>query len=95
MEQKNRNTVEKELLKAKDEGNMNVTNEKYEVNGKNKEMKKVTKEEKCSPERLMKRKKEAEEEKREGSAKKKSINCFFGELLIFSLICLFTTLTSP
>ncbi|XP_053507185.1 DNA ligase 1 [Ictalurus furcatus] len=77
VEQKNRNTVEKELLKAKDEGNMNVTNEMYEVNGKNKEMKKVTKEEKCSPERVMKRKKEAEEEKREGSAKKKSINRFF------------------
>lgn len=97
VKQKNRNTVKKELLKAKDEGNMNVTNvekeykkqndeketeqegEKDLVNGKNKGMKKVTKEEKCSPERVMKKEKDAEEEKREGSAKKKTINSFFGE----------------
>ncbi|KAB5535644.1 hypothetical protein PHYPO_G00120250 [Pangasianodon hypophthalmus] len=95
VEQNNRNTVEKELLKAKDQGNMNVTNaekenkkqsdeketeqegEKYEVNGNNKGMKKVTKEEKCSPERVMKKLKDVEEEKIEGSAKKKAINSFF------------------
>ncbi|XP_060761981.1 DNA ligase 1 isoform X2 [Neoarius graeffei] len=95
VKQKNRSTVKKELLMAKDEGNMNVTNAEKEykkqndemeteqegendlLNGNNKEMKKVTKEEKCSPERVMKTEKDAEEEKREGSAKKKTINSFF------------------
>lgn len=107
VKQKNRSTVKKELLMAKDEGNMNVTNTEKEykkqndemeteqegendlLNGNNKEMKKVTKEEKCSPERVMKTEKDAEEEKREGSAKKKTINSFFGEhFLRSSHICL-------
>ncbi|KAG7319695.1 hypothetical protein KOW79_016838 [Hemibagrus wyckioides] len=89
MEQSDSNTVKKELLEAKDEEKMNVTNaenqnqkqsdeneteqegEKQEVNC----LKKVTKEEKCSPERVME--KNAEVEKIGGSAKKKAISSFF------------------
>ncbi|KAK3513792.1 hypothetical protein QTP70_028883 [Hemibagrus guttatus] len=90
MEQSDSNTMTKELLKAQDEEKINVTNaenqnqkqsdeneteqegEKQEVNG----LKKVTKEEKSSPERMMEKDAEAEK-KIGGSAKKKAIGSFF------------------
>lgn len=108
MAQSDSNTVKKELLEAKDEEKMNVTNgenqnqkrseenepeqegEKQEVNG----LKKVTKEEKCSPERVME--KNAEDEKIGGSAKKKAISSFFGELFLrSSLFCLSAAFMFP
>ncbi|XP_047662549.1 DNA ligase 1 [Tachysurus fulvidraco] len=86
VEEKNSNTMKK-VLKAKDEEKMNVTNaekqnqrqsdeneqegEKQEANG----LKKYTKEEKGSPERVME--KDAAAEKIGGAAKKKAINSFF------------------
>lgn len=101
MEQKDRSPVEKEE-KAKDEANMTNAKEKtkiqsedkaaekegekHDLKEKDKEIKKVTDKEKCSPERVIKKEKDAEE-KREGSAKKKPINSFFGEhCLRYSLI---------
>ncbi|GAA6090890.1 DNA ligase 1 [Tachysurus ichikawai] len=87
VEEKNSNTMKKELLKAKDEEKMNVTiaekqnqrpsdeneqeGEKQEANG----LKKDTKEEKGSPERVME--KDAGAEKIGGAAKKKAMNSFF------------------
>ncbi|TSY27771.1 DNA ligase 1 [Bagarius yarrelli] len=87
VEQININTVKEELLTVKDKENIGVTNEENkaktqtnetepeEGNDENKDLKKVTKKEKCSPERVIK--KDVDAEKRGGSAEKKAINSFF------------------
>ncbi|KAI5092878.1 DNA ligase 3, partial [Silurus meridionalis] len=83
-----RNSTGKDLLKTKDEGNMENENQsdeketeqkgkKQETLRKNNETRTFAKEEKSSPKRVLKKEKHAEEETWEGSAKKKNISSFF------------------
>lgn len=82
-ENMNVTNVKKESGKQSDESEPEHEEEKQEVNGKNKELKKVTKEEKCSPDRVTQA--DTEAEKRVGSAKKKAISSFFGKFFFLAL----------
>ncbi|KAI5615355.1 DNA ligase 1, partial [Silurus asotus] len=88
VEQNNRNSTGKDLLKTKDEGNMENEKQsdeketeqerkKQETIRRNNETRTFAKEEKSSLKRVLKKEKHAEEETWEGSAKKKNINSFF------------------
>ncbi|XP_036419526.1 DNA ligase 1 isoform X2 [Colossoma macropomum] len=68
--------VKEETNKQSDENEVEQDEEKDGVKRKNGDVGKV-KEEKCSPERLTKEGMNADEDKREGSAKKKPISSFF------------------
>ncbi|KAK1790974.1 hypothetical protein P4O66_014805 [Electrophorus voltai] len=89
MEQQKTDKGMKDTMKGESEKKSDVVEEEEKndrANGKNREMDEA-KEEKCTPNRVIK-KRDEEEEKRGGSAKKTVISSFFGQFPSFFPLCI-------